>query len=169
LDRCLHLALLALTTLGPGPALAQSPGDTDSPFSALSWRNIGPNRGGRSITAAGSTLRPLEYWFGATGGGVWKTADGGTTWTPIADGWLASSSVGALAVAPSDPDVVWVGMGEAELRGNVMQGDGVYRTTDGGATWTHVGLDDMQAIGRIRVHTGGPGCGLGGRPRASLP
>jgi len=158
--RCptLSFVFLAFATLAAGPALSRTAAGNgaSSPFSALSWRNIGPNRGGRSITAAGSTTRPLEYWFGATGGGVWKTTDGGTTWTPIADGWLASSSVGALAVAPSNPDVVWVGMGEAELRGNVMQGDGVYRTTDGGATWTHVGLDDTQAIGRIRVHPRDP-------------
>jgi len=145
---------VALLSLGSA-ATAQEPGATRA-LPALTWRNIGPNRGGRSITAAGSPSRPLEYWFGATGGGVWKTMDGGTTWVPVTDGQIASSSVGAVAVSPSDPDVVWLGMGETQLRGNVMQGDGVYRSTDGGRTWSHLGLDDTEAIGRIRVHPADP-------------
>src|SRR6185503_6422738 len=120
------------------------------------WRNIGPNRGGRSIAVAGSPSRPNEYFFGATGGGLWKTADGGTTWAPVTDGQLGSSSVGAVAVAASRPDVVYLGMGEAQLRGNVMQGDGVYRSDDGGRTWVHRGLGDAQAIARIRVHPTDP-------------
>ena len=120
------------------------------------WRNIGPDRGGRSLTAAGSSARPNEYYFGAVGGGVWKTVDGGTVWTPVTDGKIKSSSVGAIAVAPSNPDIVYVGMGESELRGNVMQGDGVYKTTDGGKTWTHVGLEATQAIARIRVDAKDP-------------
>lgn len=121
-------------------------------FTALEWRNIGPNRGGRSIAAAGSPGRPYEYYFGATGGGVWKTADGGTSWAPVTDGQLRSSSVGAIAVAASNPDVVYVGMGETQLRANVMQGDGVYRSVDGGKTWVHAGLAHTQAIARVRVH-----------------
>jgi photosystem II stability/assembly factor-like uncharacterized protein len=123
---------------------------------ALRWRNIGPNRGGRSIAATGVAGRPYEFYFGATGGGVWKTTDGGTTWASVSDGQLRSSSVGAIAVAPSNPDVVYVGMGETQLRGNVMQGDGVYRSSDGGRTWTHSGLAETQAIGRIRVHPRDP-------------
>ena len=120
-------------------------------FGSLKWRNIGPNRGGRSLTAAGSPNRPLEYYFGAVGGGLWKTTDGGTSWKPVTDQKIASSSVGAVAVAPSNPDVVYIGTGETELRGNVMQGDGVYKSTDAGKTWKHVGLTDSQAIARIRV------------------
>src|SRR5437868_12003550 len=120
-------------------------------FTALKWRSIGPNRGGRSITAAGSASRPLEYYFGATGGGLWKTTDGGSSWRPVTDGQIRSSSVGAVAVAESNPDVVYIGMGETEFRGNIMQGDGVYRSTDAGKTWTHVGLDDTQAIAKIRI------------------
>ncbi len=115
------------------------------------WRNIGPDRGGRSLAVAGSSMRPNEYYFGAVGGGVWKTTDGGTTWKPVTDGKIKSSSVGALAIAPSNPDVVYVGMGETELRGNVMQGDGVYKSADGGKTWAHMGLENTQAISRIRV------------------
>jgi photosystem II stability/assembly factor-like uncharacterized protein len=125
-------------------------------FTALKWRNIGPNRGGRSITSAGSASRPLEYYFGAVGGGLWKTIDGGTTWKPITDGQLKSSSVGAVAISESNPDVVYIGMGETELRGNIMQGDGVYKTVDAGKTWKNIGLTDTQAIARVRVHPTNP-------------
>jgi len=125
-------------------------------FNSLEWRSIGPLRGGRSITSAGSTARPLEYYFGATGGGLWKTTDGGTTWRPVTDGQIHSSSVGAVAVAPSNPDIVYIGMGETELRGNIMQGDGVYKSTDAGRTWKHMGLTDTQAIARIRVNPANP-------------
>lgn len=120
-------------------------------FGALEWRSIGPQRGGRSITSAGSTSRPNEYYFGAVGGGLWKTTDGGTTWRPVTDGQIQSSSVGAVAVAESNPDVVYLGMGETELRGNIMQGDGLYKSIDAGKTWKHIGLGDTQAISRIRV------------------
>jgi photosystem II stability/assembly factor-like uncharacterized protein len=124
----------------------------ESFFSGLRWRSIGPARGGRSQAVAGSTKRPMEYYFGATGGGVWKTTDGGISWRAVSDRAFTSSSVGAVAVAESNPDVVYVGMGETELRGNIIQGDGVYKTTDGGKTWTHVGLEKTMAIGRIRIH-----------------
>jgi photosystem II stability/assembly factor-like uncharacterized protein len=135
------------------PSAAPARANPDSlALAALRWRNIGPNRGGRSQAAAGSQRRPLEYWFGATGGGLWKTTDGGTTWKAMTDRALTSSSVGAVAVCEANPDVVYVGMGETELRGNIMQGDGVWKTTDGGKTWTHVGLAATQAIARIRVH-----------------
>ncbi len=125
-------------------------------LAALAWRSIGPFRGGRSIASAGSSSRPFEYYFGATGGGLWKTTDGGTTWRPVTDGQIASSSVGAVAVSESNPDVVYLGMGETQLRGNVMQGDGVYRSTDAGKTWAHLGLADTHAIGRIQIHPANP-------------
>jgi len=125
-------------------------------FRALSWQNIGPQRAGRSIACAGSSARPLEYYSGATGGGLWKTTDGGVTWNPVTDGQIHSSSVGAVAVAASNPDVVWIGMGEKELRGNIMQGDGVYKSTDAGKTWKHMGLEDTQTISRIRIDPDNP-------------
>jgi len=125
-------------------------------FRGMKWRSIGPNRGGRSLAVAGSARRPLEYYFGAVGGGLWKTTDGGTTWRPVTDGQLRSSSVGAVAVAASNPDVVYVGMGETCLRGNIMQGDGVYRSADGGKTWTHIGLANTHAIAKIRVDPRNP-------------
>jgi hypothetical protein len=117
--RCFLLLLLA--------SLAFGDNYDSNMFNALKWRNIGPVRGGRSLGCAGSTARPLEYYFGAVGGGLWKTSDGGTTWKPVTDGQLTSSSVGAVAVSESNPDVVYIGMGETELRGNIMQGDGVYK------------------------------------------
>ncbi len=150
----LTLALMS-SSLVANAVLAQA-APPDAPAGPQVWRNIGPDRGGRSLTAAGSSKRPNEYYFGAVGGGVWKTTDGGTNWKPVSDGHLHSSSVGALAVAPSNPDVVYVGMGESELRGNVMQGDGVYRTVDAGKTWKHVGLEKSQAISRLRVDPNNP-------------
>ena len=146
------LALLAASAL----PVASQPLPDSIAFRGMKWRNVGPNRGGRSLAVGGSATRPDEYWFGAVGGGAWKTTDGGQTWRPMTDGKIRSSSVGALAVAPSNPDVVYIGMGETALRGNIMQGDGVYRTTDGGTTWRHVGLDSTMAIGRIRVHPTNP-------------
>ena len=121
-------------------------------FGALRWRNIGPNRGGRTQAVAGSARRPLEYYFGAVGGGLWKTTNGGVTWSPVTDGQIGSSSVGAVAVSESNPDIVFIGMGETELRANIMQGDGVYKSADSGKTWKNVGLRETQTIARIRIH-----------------
>ncbi len=144
----------------PKPAArVESPGTPvhdASVFAALEWRSIGPNRGGRSLAAAGSPSRPNEYYFGAVGGGLWKTTDSGAHWAPVTDGQIRSSSVGAVAVASSNPDIVYLGMGEVQLRGNVMQGDGMYRSSDGGKSWTHIGLADTHAIGRIRVDPANP-------------
>ena len=127
-----------------------------SRFESLEWRNIGPERGGRSLGVAGSPGRPNEYYFGATGGGLWRTRDGGTTWTAVTDGQLTSSSVGAVAVAETNPDIVYIGMGETQLRGSITQGDGVYKSQDGGETWRHLGLSETQAISRVRVHPTNP-------------
>jgi photosystem II stability/assembly factor-like uncharacterized protein len=125
-------------------------------LAGLEWRSIGPYRGGRSVAVAGVPSQPYTYYFGGTGGGVFKTTDGGTTWQPITDGQIGTGSVGAIAVADSDPNVVYVGMGEACIRGNVSHGDGVYKSTDAGKTWTHVGLRETEQVGKIRVHPTNP-------------
>lgn len=145
-------ALLAVAMLTQGIPAQQTVSYDTTLFSGLTWRNVGPVRGGRSIAVAATSARPYEYYFGATGGGVWKTTDGGTTWRPVSDRHFRSSSVGALGQCESNPDVVYAGMGEVAMRGNIMQGDGMYRTEDGGKTWEHVGLERTQAIGRVRVH-----------------
>ena len=146
----LAAAVVPLSAFLAGRAEAQT--YSSDLYDALSWDNVGPARGGRSTAGAGSDARPLEYYFGATGGGLWKTTDGGTTWDPVTDGQINSASVGAVHVCEANPDVVYIGMGETELRGNVQQGDGVYKSTDGGETWTHMGLTETQNISRIRIH-----------------
>lgn len=125
-------------------------------YANYKWRNIGPQRGGRSLGASGSPGRPFEYYFGATGGGLWKTTDGGQEWAAVTDGKISSSSIGAVAVAETNPDIVYIGGGETQLRGSITQGDGVYKTMDGGKTWRHLGLKETQAISRIRVHPTNP-------------
>jgi len=130
--------------------------DSNSLFKGMSWRNIGPNRGGRSLGIAGSSKRKLEYYFGAVGGGLWKTIDGGLNWKPVTDGQITSSSVGAVAVSESNPDIVYIGTGETEFRGNIMQGDGMYKSTDAGKTWKHIGLNNSQSISRVRIHPTNP-------------
>lgn len=125
-------------------------------FKTLKYRNVGPNRGGRSLGIAGSSSRVNEYYFGATGGGLWKTTDGGLSWKPVTDGQIKSSSVGAVAVSESNPDIVYIGTGESEFRGNIMQGDGVYKSIDAGKTWKHAGLKNSQTIARLRIHPTNP-------------
>lgn len=119
---------------------------------SLSWRNIGPARGGRAQAVAGVNGDGQTFYMGATGGGVWKTVDGGASWRNISDGFFKTGSVGDIAVADSDPNVIYVGMGEADIRGNFSHGDGVYKSTDAGKTWAHVGLKDTRQIGRVAVH-----------------
>src|SRR5438094_785918 len=112
-------------------------------YRGLVWREVGPFRGGRVTAVAGSSAQPLVYYMGGTGGGVWKTADGGLTWQPVSDKFLTAGSVGALAVAPSDPNVVYAGTGESPIRGNLSAGDGLYKSTDSGKTSTRIGLADV--------------------------
>ncbi len=125
-------------------------------LNSMVWRQVGPFRGGRVVAVAGDPVDPMTFYFGACGGGVWKTTDGGTYWENVSDGFLKTAAIGAIDVSASDPNVIYAGTGEACLRGNVIHGDGVYRSTDGGRTWTHLGLEDTRHIGRIRIHPQNP-------------
>ena len=120
---------------------------------AMQWRNIGPFRGGRSLTAVGVPSQPLTYYFGSVGGGVWKTTDAGLEWKNVSDGFFKTGSIGALAVAESDPNVIYAGMGEACIRPVMTShGDGVYKSMDAGDTWTHIGLPNSRTISQVIVH-----------------
>jgi photosystem II stability/assembly factor-like uncharacterized protein len=152
-----RVAGVACVLILAGSAGAQGTNSVSAPtaydsslFAALKWREIGPYRGGRSVAVAGSSSRPLEYYMGTTGGGVFKTTDGGITWSPITDKYFGGT-IGAIAVSESNPDVVYVGTGEYPIRGNVSHGDGVFKSTDAGKTWSFVGLADTRQISRVRV------------------
>jgi len=118
----------------------------------LKWRSIGPHRGGRVIAVAGHPTKEKVFYFGGTGGGVWKTEDSGDTWRNISDKYFKTGSVGAIAVSRGNPNVIYVGMGECCLRGNISHGDGVYKSMDGGKTWQHMGLSETRHIARVRIH-----------------
>src|SRR6478736_2282859 len=124
-------------------------------YSGLRWRMLGPFRGGRVDAVSGVPGRPNEFYFGAVNGGVWKTIDAGRIWFPIFDSQPVAS-IGALAVAPSAPDTIYVGSGESTLRDSVGYGNGMYKSVDAGKTWTHIGLDDTQHIGKIAVDPRNP-------------
>ncbi len=124
-------------------------------YNSLNFRNIGPYRGGRSAAVTGVVGNPFTYYFGSTGGGVWKSKDGGQTWGNISDGYFGGS-IGAVAVSEWDPNVVYVGGGEKTVRGNVSYGYGMWRSTDAGKSWKHIGLDDSRHITRIRIHPRNP-------------
>ena len=123
---------------------------------ALHWRCIGPPRGGRVVAVSGDYKDPMTFYFGACAGGIWKTTDGGTYWECVSDGYLKSATIGALAVAPSDSNVIYAGTGETTIRIDVSFGDGMYKSTDAGRTWKHIGLEHSKQIGEIRVHPNNP-------------
>ena len=140
---------------GDKPAEGDSGKPEDRLFKGMKYRMIGPFRGGRSLTAAGIPGDPTTYYFGATGGGVWKSTDGAMSWSSVFDK-EGSGSIGSLAVANSDHNTIYVGTGEACIRGNISHGDGVYKSLDGGKTWKNVGLHDSRAIGKVIVNPNNP-------------
>ncbi|HEY9084629.1 MAG TPA: hypothetical protein VIN40_01605 [Candidatus Tyrphobacter sp.] len=145
-----RLLSLLLATAFFAPASAATLPAAPSPLGALHYRLIGPFRGGRALAVTGVPGEPNHFYFGAVDGGVWETTNAGRTWTPIFDREHVAS-IGAIAVAPSNHRVLYVGSGEADMRSDIAHGDGMYRSTDGGGTWTHVGLDDTRQVGRILV------------------
>ncbi|HEX5601525.1 MAG TPA: hypothetical protein VFX63_03205, partial [Pyrinomonadaceae bacterium] len=156
--RCLACLAFALF-LSAVPVYAQNGTPPKPPdlLKALQYRSIGPYRGGRSAAVTGVPSQPFVFYYGSTGGGVWKTTDGGINWESVSDGSVfGTGSVGAIAVADSDSNTVYVGMGESPIRGNVSHGDGVYKSNDAGKTWKRVGLEDTRQIPRIRVHPKNP-------------
>ena len=129
----------------------------DELYSGLKFRNIGPFRGGRSVAGSGVVGNPQLYYMGSTGGGIWKTTDAGISWKNISDGQLNTGSVGSIEVSLSDPNVIYVGMGEHAVRGVMTShGDGMYKSVDAGETWTHLGLDQSRHIAEIRIHPNDP-------------
>ena len=138
------------------PESEAEPAESRSLTGSLEWRCTGPYRGGRVVAVAGDPIHQQVFYFGACAGGVWKTTNGGVYWENVSDGFFKTSAVGALAVADSDPNVIYAGMGETCIRGNVSHGDGVYRSTDAGKTWQHLGLDDTRYIAKVRIHPQNP-------------
>ncbi len=146
--------LVCTFLLAPVAATAQTV--DESYLDLLQWRSVGPSRGGRVLAVAGDPQDMMVFYQGTAGGGVWKTDDGGNNWRNVSDGYFNTGSVGAIAVALSDPNVLYVGMGEPCIRGNASIGDGIYKSTDAGRTWTHLGLESTLQIARVRIHPRDP-------------
>ncbi|HYU34358.1 MAG TPA: hypothetical protein VEW48_19570 [Thermoanaerobaculia bacterium] len=151
----LRRLFVAVVLLAGSSAFAVAGSVDPSLFQDLHWRLIGPFRGGRVLAVSGVPGQPEHFFFGSVNGGVWETRDAGRTWKPIFEG-EPIGSIGALAVAPSDPRVIYVGTGEADMRSDIAQGDGMYKSTDGGKTWSHIGLADSQQIGKVLIHPRNP-------------
>ncbi len=149
------LGALAVVAAAFVTLTAQSPRVDPATYSGLKWRMIGPFRGGRVNAVSGVPGQPTTFYFGSVGGGVWKTTNAGRTWTPVFDSQPVGS-IGAIGVSPSNPSVVYVGTGEADMRSQISYGDGVYKSTDAGRTWKHLGLDDTRQIGRVVVDPRNP-------------
>jgi len=155
MKKCLLLFFFVLLGISDSTLFSQNTTSGDELYSSLQWRNIGPYRGGRSCAVTGVPGKPNLYYFGSTGGGIWKTEDGGRSWSNISDGFFGGS-IGSIAVAPSDQNVIYVGGGEKTVRGNVSFGYGVWKSENGGKTWKQLGLNASRHIARIRVNPSNP-------------
>jgi photosystem II stability/assembly factor-like uncharacterized protein len=152
-------ALLAVSVgTTPVPAQQSDPNVTVDPslYQAMGFRSVGPHRGGRVTAVAGYADRPFTFLMGTVGGGIWRTTDAGQTWNNISDGYLRVGPVGALAIAPSNQEIIYAGTGSAGVRGNVSAGDGIYKSLDGGETWSWIGLPESEHINRIWIHPRDP-------------
>ncbi len=154
-----YLAAVALAAAFGFALIAQQMGSGQYPanlLAGLQWRDVGPMRGGRSYGVAGNANQPDTFYFGSVGGGVWKTENAGRTWNPISDEGIPIGSIGAIAVAPSNPNIIYVGTGEPDIRSQHSYGIGVFKSTNAGKTWTHIGLEATRQIGRIVVDPANP-------------
>src|SRR3954470_6656975 len=153
----LSLFLCGLLSFAAEPSPSPTAAGTidEKLFRGMQWRQVGPFRGGRALAIEGVPNEPNTYYFGAVAGGVWKTTDAGANWTPLFDK-EAISSIGAIAVAPSDHNVIYAGSGEAAVRGNISYGNGVYKSFDAGKTWKNIGLKDTRHIGALIVDPKSP-------------
>jgi hypothetical protein len=143
------LSLIILTSYS-------SPADDSLVFKDLEYRCVGPSRGGRVTAVTGVPSKPSTFYLGSTGGGVWRTTDYGQSWTNITDGFLETGSIGAIRVAPSNPEIIYVGTGSDGIRSNVITGRGVYKSGDEGKTWKFMGLRQAGQIGAVEIHPTNP-------------
>jgi len=158
MKRLMQILLIAVATHGVSVAHAAEATDNafKSSIQAMKWRNIGPFNGGRGTSVVGHPTNPHVFWFGHSSGGLWKTEDAGTYWMPVGEGQFRYASVGAIALYEKNPDIMYVGLGEPQMRQSVSWGDGMYKTVDGGKTWTHIGLDEARQIAKVIVHPDDP-------------
>ncbi|HJZ68332.1 MAG TPA: hypothetical protein VKF81_09440, partial [Blastocatellia bacterium] len=156
----IFLSLLALVTLALAQVYAQAPSQSSMPgdpfFKGLHYRLVGPSRGGRVTTVTGVPSQPKTFYMGVASGGLFRTTDAGATWVPVTDGKVPLGSTGCVAVADSDPNVIYLGTGSDDVRSNVSTGRGMYKTTDGGQTWKFIGLYNAGQIGSVRIHPANP-------------
>src|SRR5213593_228572 len=158
------LSSVVLVTIGTSPGVAQSPAITQPMmpkvdpafFNALRYRLVGPSRGGRVTTVTGVPSQPKTFYMGVASGGLFRTTDSGSTWTPITDGKIPLGSTGCVAVADSDPNIIYLGTGSDDVRSNVSTGRGMYKSVDGGQTWKFIGLYNAGQIGSVRIHPTNP-------------